>query len=56
VICEKCWDDAYWRAKTDPSKVQAEHYQDLLKERDSHQGTSKPLPAPPTKEKPDVLR
>jgi hypothetical protein len=32
--CEKCWDDAYKRMRfEDPSKSQAEHYQDLLAER-----------------------
>ena len=31
--CEKCWGDAYRRHVADPSKSQAEHYQDLLAER-----------------------
>lgn len=31
--CEKCWDDAYGRTLADPSRSQAEHYQDLLDER-----------------------
>jgi len=32
--CEKCWGDAYLRAISDPTKPQAEHYADLLIERD----------------------
>jgi len=31
--CEKCWGDAYMRTHTNPTKSQAEHYQDLIKER-----------------------
>lgn len=31
--CEKCWSDAYMRTHTNPMKSQAEHYQDLIKER-----------------------
>jgi ribosomal protein L37E len=31
--CEKCWGDAYMRIHTNPMKSQAEHYQDLIKER-----------------------
>jgi len=31
--CEKCWGDAYMRTLTNPMKSQAEHYQDLIKER-----------------------
>ena len=31
--CEKCWADAYVRMRLNPSKSQAEHYQDLLEER-----------------------
>ena len=31
--CEKCWDDAYLRWMSDPSKTQADHYADLLVER-----------------------
>ena len=31
--CEKCWSDAYMRSIENPMKVQAEHYQDLIKER-----------------------
>ena len=31
--CEKCWGDAFIRARTNPNKTQAEHYLDLLKER-----------------------
>jgi hypothetical protein len=33
MACEKCWEDAYLRHLSDPSKTQAEHYQDLLTER-----------------------
>lgn len=35
AACEKCWRDAYRRACDDTSKSQTEHYQDLLKERES---------------------
>jgi len=31
--CEKCWGDAYKRTLTNPMKSQAEHYSDLIKER-----------------------
>ena len=31
--CEKCWGDAYMRYRCDPSKSQAEHYGDLIRER-----------------------
>jgi len=31
--CEKCWGDAYTRTHTNPTKSQAEHYQDLINER-----------------------
>jgi len=31
--CEKCWSDAFTRSRTDTSKCQAEHYQDLINER-----------------------
>lgn len=31
--CEKCWADAFIRSRTNPSKAQAEHYRDLLRER-----------------------
>lgn len=32
--CEKCWGDAYMRMRfVDPSKDQAEHYSDLIRER-----------------------
>lgn len=31
--CEKCWGDAFARSKCDPSKSQAEHYADLIRER-----------------------
>jgi len=34
--CEKCWSDAYLRMMCDPSKSQAEHYRDLLRERDKN--------------------
>ena len=34
--CEKCWYDAYRRARSDYSKTQAEHYHDLLKEREQN--------------------
>ena len=33
--CEKCWSDAYHRMLADPSKGQAEHYQDLIREREN---------------------
>lgn len=33
--CEKCWGDAYLRWMAEPSKSQAEHYRDLLKEREN---------------------
>jgi hypothetical protein len=32
MMCEKCWGDAYWRARLD-GRPQTEHYQELLKER-----------------------
>ena len=32
--CEKCWGDAYLRWMSDPSKSQAEHYTELLVERE----------------------
>jgi hypothetical protein len=32
--CEKCWDDAFRRTLTDSNKSQADHYADLLKERE----------------------
>jgi hypothetical protein len=32
--CEKCWADAYMRTLSDPNKSRAEHYGDLLIERD----------------------
>lgn len=38
--CEKCWGDAYTRYRCDSSKNQADHYQDLLKERASNACTS----------------
>lgn len=31
--CEKCWNDAYRRALDEPMRDQADHYQDLLRER-----------------------
>ena len=34
--CEKCWSDAYMRSFNDPTKGQAEHYTDLIKERKSN--------------------
>jgi hypothetical protein len=34
--CEKCWGDAYMRVLSDSSKSQAEHYEDLLRERKDH--------------------
>jgi len=34
--CEKCWDDAYLKFRFDPFKSQAEHYLDLLKERENN--------------------
>ena len=34
MACEKCWNDAYMRARFyNPEKSQAEHYTDLLEER-----------------------
>jgi hypothetical protein len=33
AVCEKCWNDAFDRMHSDPSKSQAEHYHDLLEER-----------------------
>jgi len=32
--CERCWGLAYGRAMCDGSKMQSEHYQDLIKEND----------------------
>lgn len=32
AACEWCWARAFTRAMTDPSKSQAEHYDDLLAE------------------------
>lgn len=32
MMCEKCWGDAYLRARTG-GKSQAEHYEELLRER-----------------------
>ena len=34
ACCEKCWADAYIRARCDTSKSQAEHYPDILRERE----------------------
>ena len=34
--CEKCWGDAYMKTFTNPSKSQAEHYSDLIKEREEN--------------------
>lgn len=36
ACCEKCWADAYMRKLDHPMKSQTEHYQDLLKERESN--------------------
>ncbi len=33
AVCEKCWGDAYGRMRSAPLKCQAEHYQELVKER-----------------------
>jgi len=33
AVCEKCWEDAYFRTLSDPAKSQYEHYVDLLLER-----------------------
>lgn len=33
MACEKCWDDAFRRMQDEPTKSQAEHYQDLILER-----------------------
>lgn len=35
ACCEKCWADAYWRWHCNPDKTQAEHYTDLLREREA---------------------
>mgnify|MGYP003405464791 len=32
--CEKCWTDAYFRVFENPMKSQAQHYQDLIDERE----------------------
>jgi hypothetical protein len=32
-VCEKCWGDAYMRLLAHPTKPQAEHYADLIRER-----------------------
>ncbi len=32
--CEKCWSDAYLRMLDHPSKSQAEHYKDIVAERE----------------------
>ena len=34
--CEKCWADAYKRSRIYPEKCQAEHYRDLIKERENN--------------------
>jgi len=34
--CEKCWKDAFTRSMCDHGKSQAEHYQDILQERESN--------------------
>jgi hypothetical protein len=31
--CERCWADAYMRVLGEPSRSQADHYEDLLRER-----------------------
>jgi hypothetical protein len=31
--CEKCWGDAFMREMSEPTKIQAEHYADLVQER-----------------------
>ena len=36
MACEKCWVDAYLRHRMDPSKSQAEHYRDLILEREEN--------------------
>lgn len=36
MACEKCWGDAYLRYRLNPEKTQADHYQDLLKEREGN--------------------
>ena len=37
--CEKCWGDAYMRTLSDPTLSQAEHYQNLIKERKDNECT-----------------
>ena len=32
-VCEKCWADAWMRARNHPMKSHSEHYHDLLEER-----------------------
>jgi hypothetical protein len=36
MACEKCWGDAYLRHRMDPRKSQAEHYRDLIHEREEN--------------------
>ena len=36
AACEKCWRDAYNRMRCNPMKSQAEHYSDLIKEREKN--------------------
>lgn len=33
AACEKCWSDAYGRMRSDPTKSQTDHYQEILEER-----------------------
>ena len=39
-VCEKCWADAFMRARDNPHKSQVEHYHDLLWERRSNPCTA----------------
>ena len=41
MTCEKCWRDAYSREMSQPMKGQAEHYEDLLKERENNPCTER---------------
>jgi len=42
MSCEKCWSDAYMRMWGEPSKSQAEHYEDLIVERQDEKACSIP--------------
>jgi hypothetical protein len=51
MACEKCWGDAYLRMLSEPSKPQADHYRDLLKEREGNPCTPEEQVAAPQPEK-----